>query len=71
MTLLPNKIHLGDCVEKLKEIGAESVDLVFADPPFNIGYQYDVYHDQRSGSVGLLLRAWPLPWQRQKPQRRC
>lgn len=48
MTLLPNKIHLGDCVEKLKEIRAGSVDLVFADPPFNIGYQYDVYHDQRS-----------------------
>ncbi len=48
MALLPNKIHSGDCVEKLKEIRAGSVDLVFADPPFNIGYQYDVYHDQRS-----------------------
>jgi site-specific DNA-methyltransferase (adenine-specific) len=23
------------------------VDLVFADPPFNIGYDYDVYHDRR------------------------
>ena len=48
MTLLPNNIHSGDCVEKLKEIRTGSVDLVFADPPFNIGYQYDVYHDQRS-----------------------
>jgi site-specific DNA-methyltransferase (adenine-specific) len=26
---------------------SESIDLVFADPPFNIGYQYDVYDDRR------------------------
>lgn len=27
---------------------AGSVDLAFADPPFNIGYDYDVYDDRRS-----------------------
>ncbi len=26
---------------------AGSVDLVFADPPYNIGYDYDAYHDKR------------------------
>lgn len=48
LTLKPNRIHQGSCVEKLRELKEGSVDLVFADPPFNIGYEYDVYDDQRS-----------------------
>ena len=59
MTLRPNEIHLGDCVEKLSEIKAGSVDLVFADPPFNIGYQYDVYDDQRPGED---YQEWCSKW---------
>lgn len=31
----------------LKKLKPRSVDLVFADPPFNIGYDYDKYHDQK------------------------
>ena len=31
-----HKIILGDCLEKLKDIPDESVDLVFADPPYNM-----------------------------------
>ena len=31
----------------MQEIPEGSVDLVFADPPFNIGYDYDVYHDRK------------------------
>jgi DNA modification methylase len=38
-------ILLGDCVEILNSLPAESVDLVFADPPFNIGLKYDEYKD--------------------------
>ena len=29
-----NKIILGDCIEKLKEVDDEIVDLVIADPPY-------------------------------------
>ena len=32
----------GDCLEKLADLPAATVDLAFADPPFNIGYEYDV-----------------------------
>ena len=39
-------IHHGDCVEGMKQIPVGTVDLVFADPPFNIGYDYDVYDDR-------------------------
>ncbi len=41
-------IWTGDCVELLSKVPAGSVDLAFADPPFNIGYEYDKYHDSRS-----------------------
>lgn len=35
----------GDCIELLGKISEPCVDLVFADPPFNIGYTYDQYKD--------------------------
>ena len=33
-----NKILQGDCLEKLKELPDESVDLVITSPPYNKGY---------------------------------
>ncbi len=42
---LLNTIHQGDCVAGLQQLAAGSIDLVFADPPFNIGYDYDEYDD--------------------------
>lgn len=41
-----NRIHNIDCIEGLGQLAAGSVDLAFADPPFNIGYEYDVYEDK-------------------------
>ena len=35
MGLSPDTIILGDCIEELKKLPAKSVDLVFADPPYN------------------------------------
>ncbi len=43
---LYGKIHQGDCVEGLAKVPDGSVDLAFADPPFNIGYEYDEYDDR-------------------------
>ena len=42
-----NQLRQGDCLARLAELPAGCADLVFADPPFNIGYDYDVYHDRR------------------------
>src|SRR5205085_2820340 len=39
-----------------------SIDLVFAYPPFNIGYEYDVYHDRLKGEQYL---AWTRLWGQQ------
>lgn len=41
-----NTIVNADCIEWLKQQPEGFADLVFADPPFNIGYQYDVYEDR-------------------------
>lgn len=42
---LLDTIHLGDCITHLKSMPDACVQLAFADPPFNIGYDYDVYDD--------------------------
>jgi site-specific DNA-methyltransferase (adenine-specific) len=54
-----NQILTGDCLEWLAKVPAESVDLAFADPPFNIGYEYDRYDDRRHGTEYL---AWADKW---------
>ncbi len=48
-----------DCLEGLKAVPTGSVDLAFADPPFNIGYDYDVYDDRRQGEEYL---DWTRRW---------
>lgn len=40
------KIHQGDCVAQMKRLPDHCVHLAFADPPFNIGYDYDEYDDR-------------------------
>jgi site-specific DNA-methyltransferase (adenine-specific) len=45
---MSGKLVIGDCTRALRLIPDKSVDLVFADPPFNIGYSYDVYNDRWS-----------------------
>lgn len=39
------KVYVGDCREVLPELPAESVDLAFADPPFNWEVTYDGWDD--------------------------
>jgi DNA modification methylase len=43
-----NQILVGDTIQTLNDLPAEFADLVFADPPYNIGYKYDQYHDERT-----------------------
>lgn len=59
MTLAPSPLLQGDCLELFKKLDAGSVNLVFADPPFNIGYEYDVYHDRKGDSEYL---EWSKKW---------
>ena len=45
MKINPNRIIAGDCIKILSDLDEPIADLIFADPPFNIGYDYDVYKD--------------------------
>lgn len=60
-----NTIYCGDAIKILGEWPAKHVDLVFADPPFNIGYVYDKYRDDLPGEQYVAWsRAWMAACQR-------
>lgn len=53
------RIHNSDCVAGMDALDAESIDLAFADPPFNIGYDYDIYQDRKAADEYLN---WSKKW---------
>lgn len=55
----PHTIQQGDCIEILNQYDEGFADLVFADPPFNIGYKYDVYEDVKAYDE---YYAWTHDW---------
>lgn len=55
----PSRVREGDCLELLSRVSSGSIPLAFADPPFNIGYSYDTYHDRRSTDDYL---DWSTRW---------
>jgi len=59
VALKKNVVHAGDCLQGMKKLPDGSVDLAFADPPFNIGYDYDVYKDKLESDRYL---AWCSDW---------
>ena len=57
-----NTIYCCDSIELMKSWKAGAVDLVFADPPYNIGYIYDKYTDDRPDDEYV---AWSKAWMEQ------
>jgi site-specific DNA-methyltransferase (adenine-specific) len=54
-----DRVHRGDCLDLLARVPDGTIDLAFADPPFNIGYDYDTYDDDRPADDYL---AWSRRW---------
>jgi site-specific DNA-methyltransferase (adenine-specific) len=54
-----DEVWTGDCLRLLDKLPDATAELVFADPPFNIGYDYDVYHDCQAKEDYL---AWTDRW---------
>jgi DNA modification methylase len=48
-----NKITKGDCIEVLNELPANSIDLVFADPPYNMQLKGDLYRPNQTKVDGV------------------
>ena len=42
-----NKIIHGDCIEEMKKLENNSVDLVVTSPPYNVGIDYDSWDDSK------------------------
>lgn len=56
---LMNTVVQGDALEVLRQIPSESVDLVFADPPYNLDKAYLTYDDEKDKETYL---AWCNAW---------
>ena len=54
-----NSIVAGDSIELMTSGEVPHADLIFADPPFNIGYKYDVYEDRKAYDD---YYAWTQQW---------
>lgn len=54
-----DRLYNKDCITGMAQIPADSVDLAFADPPFNIGYKYDIYEDRLAADEYL---DWTKKW---------
>ena len=52
-----NQILQGDCVEILKSLPENSVDVIFADPPYNLQLRKDLYRPDRS-KVDAVNDGW-------------
>jgi site-specific DNA-methyltransferase (adenine-specific) len=59
MQKLLNRIICGDCIDVLSKVRRPFADLIFADPPFNIGYKYDKYYDRVKNKNYI---AWTKEW---------
>lgn len=54
------KLYAGDCLEWMREIESESVDLFFADPPFNLNKDYGIKVNDKRKEADYL--AWCRQW---------
>ena len=52
-TIKPDKIHQGDCVEIMKTMPAGSVDMVFADPPYNLQLEHELLRPNQTRVDGV------------------
>lgn len=66
MTLEPvfntdlGSLYHGDCMELMKQMPDNSVDLIFADPPFNLGKLYGEHFNDKTSPAEYL--AWSEEW---------
>lgn len=54
-----DEVLVGDCLKSMASLPAGCVDLIFADPPYNIGFKYDQYEDRRNDGEYIQ---WTQDW---------
>jgi len=51
------ELHLGDCLDVLRDMPDNSVDAVVTDPPYNVGFSYNIVDDRKTN-----YQAWCSEW---------
>lgn len=59
MSLEHNKIYVKDCVEGMRDLEAESIDLIIADPPYNLSKDFGIWIEEEKKDVWL---EWSRNW---------
>ena len=54
-----NQILLGNCIEMLESLPKNSVDLIFADPPYNLQLRNDLYRPNMT-KVDAVVDSWDM-----------
>ena len=60
LTTTHGTLYQGDCLDLLAQIEPGSLDLIFADPPFNLGKIYGNHYNDRASENDYL--AWSERW---------
>lgn len=63
LTTRQGVLSAADCLQVMQCLKAEAIDIVFADPPFNLGKNYRNGYDDRMAQghwVGIQTRGCPL-----------
>src|SRR5579862_748689 len=54
MTNLPiNQILCGDCILEMDKLPEKSIDVIFADPPYNLQLEHDLYRPNQTKVNGV------------------
>ena len=53
------QLYQGDCLEVMKSMPDKSIDLIFVDPPYNVGKDYGTYKDNLPGEKYF---SWCIEW---------
>jgi len=54
-----NKIYNEDCLETMKRMDDNSIDLILTDPPYGVGYEYNQYDDTKDNLKKLVNMFMP------------
>jgi DNA modification methylase len=66
-----NKLYYGDCLDILRELDAESVDLIYLDPPFNSSRDYNIlFETQKKEKSEAQIVAFEDTWHWGEPAER-
>ena len=58
----PNTLHYGDCLDILQRMDAESVDLIYLDPPFNSKTNYNMLFGSETGEDQAQVKVFEDIW---------